>query len=144
MCLWIDDDNGNVVLRTSAPVARKPYECFECYRTIDSGERHFVYHTKADYGFRSDRLCVHCRATLVAGSRMTGCPERWWVGEMHGLDPNEGFVGNILGDEGHVLTGAQRVTMLRTAVGRRRKWRRADGSLLDPICDPFRPVEVES
>jgi len=128
MCLDVDVEHD--LIRAADPKARKPWQCEECNRTIEPGER---YHLEvvAPWGegrIAEYRLCVHCDGTLNLGVAFTGCPKSWYFGFIHDLNEEAAsFVADILR---HDLTGSQRISMLRTVVGRRRLWRRADGSLL--------------
>lgn len=137
MCL--DVYSECTTIRDSSPRARKPHKCTECSRTIEPGERYRLW-VVIEWGYSGDlvewRMCTHCWATIVLGCSLTGCPRNWWWSLVHDLSPDDGgFVGDILAHDD--LRRADRLRMYRTVVGRRSKWRHRDGSLMDPIIDPW-------
>lgn len=139
MCLLIDDLSE--YLETVWRTARIEHRCDECRRTIDPGETYQRHVQIFEGDFSAHKMCAHCRATVAVGSALTGCPEQWIWGMVHSLDEEEGFVGNILYDEGHDLSERERALMLATVEGRRCQWRYWDGALW-PV--PAVPAEVPS
>jgi len=138
MCLYVDDDSYSVLFRSGERRARVAHRCTECNRDIDPGERYHFWVGTADGDFVEQKMCAHCWGTIDLGAALTGCPKNWWWDYVHDLDPEMGFVGNCLGDEGHDLGQADRYRLLRTVVGRRRKWRRPSGELLPVPTAPVR------
>lgn len=146
MCLYVDDFDYEP-LTSGERTARKAHHCDECGRTIEPGETYRYWTVKDFYDnrVRTDKMCAHCRGTLDLGAALTGCPKSWWWSMMHDLDPETGFVGNVLHDEGHSLTRAQKRRMLRTVEGRKAKWRRRDGRLRPvPAPKPGDPHYAEA
>lgn len=135
MCLDVDAEV--TLLCESTHKARKTHICTECSWTIEQGERYrlWVVDNWGDNGFEQWKMCANCYATIKLGCYLTGCPEAWWWDMVHDLGDEGGFVGDILDHPG--LTRADRLSMLRTVVGRRRNWRHRDGSLMEPIIDPW-------
>lgn len=130
MCLDVDCEYDMIrdpIWRT----ARKEHTCDECRRTIEPRERYWTYVSKewgADH-LDTWRMCAHCRGTIDLGAALTGCPKSYFWDQVHSLEADDGgFVGDIIVN--HDLTDAEKFKMLRTVVGRRKQWRRRDGSLL--------------
>jgi hypothetical protein len=131
MCLYIDDDDEVLLLSEGIRTARKPHECQECKRTIEPKEQ-YRFWTKKEWNdgmVYTEKMCGHCYGTIELGAALTGCPKQWYWGEVHNLDEEMGFVGNIIHDPGHSLTDAEKALMLSTVEGRRVQWRRATGAL---------------
>jgi len=128
MCLYIDDPV--LVLSGGWPQARKPHRCYECGRTIDPGERYHRQSFVFEGDFDEVKTCAHCIATIDLGVALTGCPRAWYYGGVF-ADDLDGFVANIIDDEGHSLPYRDRLRMLRCVAAARRKWRWSDGTLMD-------------
>ncbi len=128
MCLWVDD--YSLVLRYATPRARIEHGCEECRRTIERGE---IYHKWVCVEDNGDlmvyEMCAHCRAVVVVGASLTGCPESWYWGEiMNYRDGTSGFVANVLIE--HDLPKGATVQMLRLVVLSKRGWRDRSGELV--------------
>lgn len=131
MCLCVDDET--ITLRSGVVNrARTPHQCDECCRLIDPGESYHYWVVVDPYygdGLTTQKMCAHCWGTLDLGVAFTGCDRAWWWDKIHDLDPDDGgFVGDII--HNHDLTVGQMRAMIRCVRGRRRQWRKADGSLL--------------
>jgi hypothetical protein len=129
MCLYVDLDDRRD-LDNGERRARTEHRCDECKRRIEPGESYRYWTILDEDGVRTEKMCAHCWGTIELGASFTGCPKNWYWGSVHELDEEMGFVGNILKDFGHHLSFAQEFQVLRTVAGRKRQWRRADGSLL--------------
>lgn len=144
MCLYVDDFDTELI-DSGQRKARKEHRCDECGRTIEPGETYRYWTTLFEGDISTDKMCAHCQGTLDLGAALTGCPKRWWWSMLHDLDPETGFVGNVLHDDEHHLTQAQKRRMLRTVEGRKAKWRRRDGRLRPvPAPKPGDPHYVEA
>lgn len=130
MCLYVDTDDYWTHLDSGEHRARVEHKCNECSRVIDPAETYQYWTGLSDGDFVMSKMCAHCWGTIELGSKLTGCPKNWFWSFIHDLDPEMGFVGNCLGDEGHDLGQADRYRLLRTVIGRRRKWRTRSGDLL--------------
>ncbi len=130
MCLYVNDDGiGQIFSEGIVKSARTTHTCYECGRRIDPGESYWRSVLLREGEFAVEKMCAHCDGTLQLGCALTGCQRAWYWDRIHDLDGEEGgFVGDIIGE--HELAHADRIRMLRTVVGRRKGWRRADGSLL--------------
>lgn len=129
MCLYVE--NESTLLDDGVRRARKSHKCDECYRQIEPGESYRYWTQIDEYGDppRTLKMCAHCEATVDLGAALTGCPKAWWWEMIHDLGDEGGFVGNILDDPGHGLSGADRLRMLRRVAQYRRRWRRPNGEL---------------
>lgn len=58
--------------------ARKPHQCFDCYRTIPAGERHY-YFTGKDGGIYTIRSHLDCHAAADEYIKR-GYPSDYWDG----------------------------------------------------------------
>jgi hypothetical protein len=137
MCLYYDYDDG-VYFDSGRRTARKPHHCDECGRTIDPGETYWYQSGAMDGQASTIKMCRHCDAIIDLGVKLTGCPRYWYIGTLLDLDPEIGFVGNILGDEGHDLGEAERGLMLSAHAAARRGWRDEQGGLL-PLPEAVSP-----
>lgn len=129
MCLDVEVEGE--LLDSGTRRARKEHRCDECKRAIEPGET-YRFWTVKDWdssGVGTSKMCAHCYATIELGAALTGCPKCWFWDMVHDLDPeNGGFVGDIIVN--HTLPKPAHLAMLRTVIGRRKGWRRKDGTLL--------------
>lgn len=132
MCLVVEDTDIDVHLGDGWRTARKPHNCVECRRQIGSGERYFYDTIVMDSRASTWRMCVHCRRTITLGSRLSGCPEMWWYGQVFSDDEAEGFMADIVKE--HDLPSADRWRLLRCWAAARRGWRWRDGTLMEVPC----------
>jgi hypothetical protein len=130
MCLYQDDYDDYVYLGEGTRMARKVHRCGECGRTIEAGETYWYQTGVMDGQASTAKMCRHCDAVIELGVRLTGCPRFWFYGSVLDLDPEIGFVGNILEDEGHDLGEAERALMLSAHAASQRGWRDEQGGLL--------------
>lgn len=138
MCLYVEYEGE--LFSEGERKARKTHTCKECEREIEPGERYrfWVVKDEDDRSPHTDKMCGHCWGTIELGAAITGCPKSWFWGEVHSLDEEMGFVGNIIHDEGHSLTPKQKQAMLDTVEGRGVGWRVA--GVLMPVPDKFEVV----
>jgi len=61
------DYDSPTIYNAVRPIARKSYECSECGRRINRGERYERANGRWDYGFDTFKTCVYC---LSARDRM--------------------------------------------------------------------------
>jgi hypothetical protein len=113
MCA-IDDCDMATVWTESWRVARKPWTCEECARTISAGESYRYVSALFDGHWGSYRRCAHC---MAAGA---------WMGEVCGGYPI-GMLREELTEHWH--EGYRSVPFARLIVGQKRQWH--DGR--DPI-----------
>lgn len=102
--------------------ARKPHQCFECYRVIRVGERYQYTVYKWDGRLTSYKICLHCHVAA-----------KWLVSECGG------FVYSKIQEDIREHTESRRaygMDLSRVAVGMKRKWTKRNGDLM-PI--PKRP-----
>lgn len=138
MCLYVEYEGE--LFSEGERKARKTHTCKECEREIGPGERYRFWVTKdfEENVVQTQKMCGHCWGTIELGAALTGCPKNWWWGEVHSLDEEMGFVGNIVHDEGHSLSPEQKQAMLDTVEGRGVRWRVA--GVLMPV--PGLQIEV--
>lgn len=117
MCMF-DGDSYWKFDRYKVRRAAKAHRCDECGRTIERGERYefFTGLAEEDYWY-TNHTCIHC----LGAREWLRIECSGWLFEAVFEDLQEHF------DEQPDLH------LGRMLVGMRRKWRRRDGSLMEPI-----------
>lgn len=64
MCM-ADDSEGYEVYRDAHPVARKPHQCIDCFRTIEPGERYHYGCGLYEGDWDSNHQCLRCEAAAL-------------------------------------------------------------------------------
>ena len=117
MCMIDNSDGYSEILSETDPLARKPHKCHECYRVIEPGERYHCESLLFEGRVSRHKTCQHC---MVA---------RGWL-----LAECGGWLYSGVPDDIHEHAangyGAYPMSVLRLAVGMRRKWRRRSGDLM--------------
>jgi hypothetical protein len=121
MCMieWGDDDW--VHLGSTTRKARKQHKCFECSRTIEAGET-YTRCAGMPHGEIPDvfKLCAHCTAAGTWLMRVCG-------GYLYGA------IREDLEEHWDETWELHSLWLGRAILGRRRRWLRHDGTLMDPL-----------
>lgn len=126
MCMT--DYDPAVVYRQEMRTARKPWQCTECHRTIQPGERYSFVAAMWEPGGRwsSIRTCGHCAEV-----------QRWLLWQCHGF-MHDATLDDLYEhwDESDLCRTVTFGRLVVRAGGTRRRipWRRLDGSLM-PVSE---------
>lgn len=119
MCM-IDSAEHNSFYNETWRRARKEHLCEECRRTIAPGENYLRIAIGTDGSASSYSHCIHCHAAAS-----------WLVKHCDGF--LFGSVEDDLFEHWGEHYDGDRLFLGRAIVGLRRKWRRRDGTLMQPM-----------
>lgn len=115
----VDGSDGWKVYRDEDRRCAKPFNCYECSRDVERGERYFfATGILNDYdGWETYKMCEQCR--WIAAAWLCGECGGWlYGGVQEDLEEHRGEVAGV------------DLALGRAIIGMRRKWRKRDGSLM--------------